>query len=149
MSAVLGVLRPLWQCGWDPGIQRRLDHSMCPCVRAPAVMLGWGCAQNFCSASRAPASTQQISGEQPWDVGQYQIPGSTDPAGREAEDSSCAMPMGLEVATSPHVALSMPSTRQVGCMGAWGSVLIFLCRNTKGGKKCRDKSLSSCLSSSM
>ena len=148
VSVVLGVSRPLWQCEGDPGIRRWLDSSTCPRVRAPAVTRGWGCAWRFCSASRAPPSTRQISEEQPCDVGQYQIPGSTDPAGREAEDSSHAMPMGLEVATHPlHVAPGMPSTRQVGCVGARGSVLIFLYRNTKGGKKRRDKSLSSCISS--
>lgn len=74
---------------------RHPDCSMCPHVGAPAVTLAWGCAQRFCSAS-VPPSSQQISEEQPWYVSQYQIPGSTDPAGREAQDSSRAMPMGLE-----------------------------------------------------
>ena len=150
VSAVPGVLRPLWQRGGDPGVWRRLAHGTCPRVRAPAVTLGWGCPQRFCSASRAPPSTQQISKEQPWDVGQYRIPGSTDPAGREAKDSSRAGPMGLDVATLPlHVAPGMPSTRQVGCVGSRRSVPIFLGRNTKGGKKRRGKSLSSCISSSV
>lgn len=48
---------------------------------------------------------------------------------REAEDSPCAMPMGLKVATHPlH---GTPSARQIGCIGSWESVLFFYAETQK------------------
>lgn len=69
-----------------------------------------------------PPSTWQTAGE---DGSQCQIPGSADPAGREAEDLS----HGLEVAPV------MPSPRRGGREETQGSVLAVLNRNKKGGNR--------------